>query len=105
MVLLNGTILPELSPVVALEFGAQPEGSIDEARLSRHDPFPPAANGGLMGNPLSNSCLSPHPLGGTGGGPVPMAVSAANFIAPRVECTATNEQQLSGSQSKTVSDG
>jgi hypothetical protein len=26
-------------------------------------------------------------------------------IAPRVKCTATNERQLSGSQSKTVSDG
>jgi len=34
-----------------------------------------------------------------------MDEKAANFIAPRVKCTATNERQLSGSQSETVSDG
>ena len=51
------------------------------SELARPDPFAPVlsaigasrpvpASGErrLNGNPLSNSCLSPHPLGGTGGG-------------------------------------
>jgi hypothetical protein len=31
-------------------------------------PVPASGERRLNGNPLSNSCLSPHPLGGTGGG-------------------------------------
>jgi hypothetical protein len=46
------------------KFRAHRSASRRECRLWS----PPSGERPLNGNPLSNSCLSPHPLGGTGGG-------------------------------------